>query len=221
MEIIKYFYEEPALLEVVPSDLDPDARGRSFSGYSVSGWFTNARYSRGYVSGTDLVTGRVGFSVLRNTCAFVDPLLQTVGESGWTHVVPSSGCHAITHQVARQILLAPKKPMMLCCSSDVLTEEDMVLVMESDRRVSYSALVRLLQDTSCTLFVAMAAGKYFDWALYSSVPLREQLIAAFQERVYSGVRRFLIPLSRARSEQAFRFELWQLDRHLPEYIEEV
>ena len=51
-------------------------------------------------------------------------------------------------------------------------------------------------------------------------PLRERLVAAFRRHPAPGVRRFVLPYRRARSEHTFYFERWTLD-DLPDWIEEL
>jgi len=89
-DILKYFHEEPALLEPVTPDDDPDARRRDDrselpEGVSVplEDLLDTRDVYRGYLAGTNHADDRVGLTTLRADNAYVPPLMKALGRSGW------------------------------------------------------------------------------------------------------------------------------------------
>ncbi len=221
MEIIKYFYEEPASLEALAPDLDPDARRRDAPARPLSAWLDAPRYYRGYVAGTDLATGRVGLTALARINAFIDPLLDELGTMIWMQSTRDSSAETLDEAAARRILIDPKETTALVCADAPLPEADVAAVAGAERRYGVPALRRLLKAPSCVVFFPEPAHHGHDWSFFSARPMREALTEAFRRYPQAGVRRFVVPFQKARSEHKFYFESWQLDQPLPAYIEEV
>jgi hypothetical protein len=59
-----------------------------------------------------------------------------------------------------------------------------------------------------------------DWSLFASEPIRARFADALRQKRFDDARRFMLPFQRARSEERFYFEQWQLEA-LPDYIEEL
>ena len=221
MEIIKYFYEEPASLEALAPDLDPDARRRDTPARPLGAWLDAPRYYRGYIAGTDLATGRVGLTALALADAFVDPLLEELGKTLWMRSTRDGTAEALDEAAARRLLADPSETTALVCADVPLPEPDVAAVAGAERRYAVPALRRLLETRSCVVFFPEPAHHGHDWSFFAARPLREALTEAFRRHPQAGVRRFVVPFRRARSEHKFYFETWQLDQPLPDYIVEV
>ncbi len=221
MEIIKYFFEEPASLETLAPDLDPDARRRDAPTRPLSAWLDAPRYYRGYVAGTDLATGRVGLTALARLDAFVDPLLDELGPMRWMRSTRDGSAETLDEATARRLLIDPGETAALVCADTPLLETDVAAVAGAERRYGMPALRRLLEARSCVVFFPEPAHHGHDWSFFSARPMREALTEAFRRHPQTGVRRFVVPFQKARSEHKFYFETWQLDQPLSEYIEEV
>ena len=62
----------------------------------------------------------------------------------------------------------------------------------------------------------------YDWSLFARRPMREAFCEALVRHAAAGVRRFVLPYRKARSEEKFYFELWQLHTGpLPAHIQEL
>lgn len=107
----------------------------------------------------------------------------------------------------------------LAGSDASVDEAALTEVAAAERRYGIPAL-RLLLDAGVTVLFPEPAHDGWDWSVFSAAPLRERLVAAFRARPAPGVRRFVLPFQRARSEHTFYFERWRLD-DLPDWIEEV
>ena len=221
MEIIKYFYEEPASLEALAPDLDPDARRRHTPGRPLDAWFDAPRYYRGYVAGTDLATGRVGLTALAHATAFIDPLLNALGPLHWQGSRHDGSAESFDAAEVRHLLADPGEIAALVCAGTLQPETDVAAVAGAERRYGMPALRQLLETRSCIVFFSEPAHHGHDWSFFAARPLREVLAEAFRRHPQEGVRRFVVPFQKARSEHKFYFESWQFDQPLPDYIEEV
>ncbi len=221
MEIIKYFYEEPASLEALAPDLDPDARRQDAPMQPLSAWFEAPRYHRGYVAGTDLDTGRVGLTALAHCHAFIDPLMDALGGRRWMRSTRAATVETLDAATAQHLLADPNDTAALVCADTPMAEADVLAATETDRRYGVPALRRLLAAPSCVVFFPEPAHHGHDWSFFAARPLRPALTDAFRRHPRPGVRRFVVPFQKARSEHKFYFETWQLDQPLPDYIEEV
>ena len=221
MEIIKYFYEEPASLEALAPDLDPDARRRDAPTRPLGAWLDAPRYHRGYVAGTDLDTGRVGLTALTHRNAFIDPLIDALGGRRWLRSTRTATVEPLDASAVRRWLADPNETAALACADTSLAEADIIAATESERRYGVPALRRLLTAPSCVVFFPEPAHHGHDWSFFAARPMRETLAEAFRRHPQPGVRRFVVPYRKARSEHKFYFETWQLDQPLPDYIEEV
>lgn len=219
MEVIKYFYEEPAALEVLPPNLEPDARRRQEPALSLEAFLEAPRYYRGYLAGTDLTAGRIGLTSLTNTSAYVQPLLTAFPGLHWTQAATDGSTGEVSDPEA--ILAAPTSTAVLAGATVPIPGPALMAAAHGDRRQALPAL-RALLDVARVVLIPEPAHHGFDWSLFSAAPLRERLVAAFKNDVRDHVRRFVIPVQKARSEQMFYFEQWQLGAApLPDFIEEV
>ena len=221
VEIIKYFFEEPASLEALAPDLDPDARRRAAPTRPLGAWLDAPRYYRGYVAGTDLGTGRVGLTALAHRHAFIDPLIDALGERRWIRSTRAATVETLDAAAVPHVLAHPRETTALVCANALPPEADVVAATEAQRRYAVPALRRLLAASSCVVFFPEPAHHGHDWSFFAARPLRAALAEAFRQHPQDGVRRFIVPYRKARSEHTFYFETWQLDQPLPDYIEEI
>lgn len=229
-DIIKYFYEEPALLEPLTPNRDPDARrqsGRSAeagatpSRESIEAFLSTPDYYRGYLAGTNRAEKCVGLTALRDAATFVDPLLQALGADRWGRSTADGRVETLTEADARDVLAEPGDTGVLVTSNAELDKECIARVIGSERRYALPELRDLL-GAARVAFFPEPAHDGSDWSVFSAAPMREKLTDAFKQNPAAHVRRFVLPYQKARSESKFYFETWQLkEPSLPDYIEEV
>lgn len=220
MDILKYFYEEPASLEVLPSYTDPDARRRQEGVRSLEALLQVPCYYRGYLAGTNMETGQVGLTALGRPEAFIEPVLDWLGKTGWRVGYQQGTVRAEEAAQIKQKLRRPEEVAVLIVAGSLLPENLITAVIGGERRYVLPALRRLL-DEAQVVFFPEPAHHGFDWSFFSRYPMREALVAAMRCHPVESVRRFVMPFQKARSEHKFYFEAWQLDQPLPDYMEEV
>lgn len=209
MDIVKYFYEEPASLEVLASDEDADARRRSGPALSLEALLHAPRYHRGYLAGTDLAAGRVGLTAIAHPEAFSAPMWAAFGGGVWTACDARGRVEVIAGGDVRALLEQPDGWVVLAGSDGALAEEQLSAVAGDARRRGLPALRSLLGAARVVLFPEPAHHGH-DWSLFSAQPMRAALVAAFEQHPANGVRRFALPFQRARSEEKFYFEQYDL-----------
>jgi len=220
VDILKYFYEEPASLEVLSADTDPDARRVQEGLLSLQALLQTPRYYRGYLAGTNMETRQVGLTALGHTDAFVKPVLDWLGETCWMAGDQQGDMvEAKTAQI-KALLHHPGKAAVLVAADKMLPQDLLAAVIGRERRYALPALRQLL-DKAQVVFFPEPAHHGFDWSFFSRHPMREAFVAAMQRHPAEGVRRFVIPFQQARSEHKFYFESWQLGQPLPDYMEEL
>jgi hypothetical protein len=223
--VLKYFYEEPALLEPVTPDADPDARRREDRSDLPEGTSvpleelldTRDAY-RGYLAGTNRANDTVGLTTLSSD-AYVPALTEGLGQPWWGRCTTDERVEPVD-EVA-QWLRAPDDTAVLVTAEAPVPAERIAAVAGRARRRALSAL-RALLDTAEVVFFPEPAHDGHDWSFFSASPMRDRLVAALRRHPTDTVRRFVLPYQRARSESKFYFETWQLTASpLPDYIEEV
>ena len=215
MDILKYFHEEPVHLEALSAEADPDARRRAEPSASLDDLLRPTAYYRGYLAGSR--QDRVGLTALASPNAFVLPLLDVLAGSRWTFAAPDGSVEAAADPAS--LLQHPGAAAALAASDGPVDETALAEVARAERRYGIPALRRLL-DAGATVLFPEPAHDGWDWSVFSAEPLRERLGAAFRRHPAPGVRRFVLPYRRARSEHTFYFERWTLD-DLPDWIEEL
>ncbi len=206
-QILKVFYEEPAALE-------PDA-------FVWPAPPDTPRYYRLYLAGTDLDTLRIGLTVLRPE-AFLPALLSLFQRWHHRRQVSSSGSvQPLAVEVLSSVLVAPAKTVALVgVASDRLAIDLAPLAMLDDQ--GRLPVLRRLLEAGCLVALREPAHHGYDWHLFAPEPLLECLEVALQAHPVPGVRRFLVPYQKARTEERFYFEQWMLDGpSQPDYIREI
>jgi len=213
--IVKYFYEEPVHLEALSAEADPDARRHAAPSGSLGDLLRPASYYLAYLAGSD--GERTGLTTAAAPEAFVRPMLDVLARSRWFFAEPDGSVE--TPADPAPLLHHPSVAAALAASAAPVDEAALAEVAASERRYGIPALRRLL-DAGATVLFPEPAHDGWDWSVFSASPLRERLVAAFRAHPAPGVRRFVLPYRRARSEHTFYFERWTLD-DLPDWIEEV
>ncbi len=210
MDIIKYFFEEPASLEVLTPDHVPDARGAA-EPVSLEAFLRAPQHFRGYLAGTDLRTERTGATALSRPDAFIEPLLHAFPYETWTSGSTEGRAVRLSTEDVRRTLRDPSATRILAAG----TLPDSALLLEAsgpEHRRRLPALRRVLRSVSLVL-LPEPAPHGFDWTLFSTQPMRKPLADAFRRFPRENVRRFVIPYRKARSEEKFYFERYDLSKY--------
>jgi len=210
--ILKYFYEEPFLLEPLVADDHPDARRRYVR-------TTPLEVYRAYLAGSS--PSGIGLTTLNPPSVYTHPL-HHLFDGQPIHVLDASGMLQLCLPDALDTYLIGKQPChALIAGPATLPPVNRADLMQSNRRHALHAL-RTLLEAGALVAWPEPAHQGIDWSLYSPAPLRTRLVAAFRRFRHPDVRYFVAPYQRMRSEEKFYFEHWMLDHHpLPTYIEEV
>jgi hypothetical protein len=227
-DILKYFHEEPALLEPVTPDADPDARrreDRSDLPENVSvplGELLDTRDAyRGYLAGTNRADDAVGLTALRDSDAYVTPVIEALGRAWWGRCTAGGTVETLDEDAAREILSTPGDTDVLVTADGPVEPERIAAVGGRARRRALPAL-RALLDAAHVAFFPEPAHDGHDWSFFSAAPMRDRLVDAFRRHPHDAVRRFVLPYQQARSESKFYFDQWQRTASpLPDYVEEV
>lgn len=236
MNIIKYFYEEPALLEPRTPDEDPDARrwgdrpgpGSGRPRMDLETLLDTDDYYRGYLAGTALDADRVGLTALDRPAAFVEPMVEALGAAWWGRCPAeaeqdAAAVEALDEDAARRVLRDPSGTALLV-AAPAAPDADAVAAVATTARRHTPAPLRALLDAAAeaVVFFPESAHDGHDWSFFAARPMRDALVDAFRHHPTDDVRRFVLPYQKARSESKFYFETWQLtESPLPAYVEEV
>jgi hypothetical protein len=224
--ILKYFHEEPALIEPLTPDHDPDARRQEGRTADTDGptmplealLDTDEAY-RGYLAGRSR-DDAVGLTTL-DAAAYVPALLDALGRDGWMRSREDETVEPLDLDTVRRVLQNPADTTVLVTSDAPVPAERITAAAGTARRRALPAL-RALLDAAHVVFFPEPAHDGHDWSFFAAAPVREVLLDAFRAHPADGVRRFAVPYQKARSESKFYFETWQLtEPSLPDYIEEV
>ena len=226
--ILKYFHEEPALLEPVTPDSDPDARRRKDRrelpddpSALLDDPFETQDVYRGYLAGTHHADDAVGLTTLQSPEAYVRPLMDALGRSWWGRCTARDSVEPLDPEATRRVLLAPTRTTLLVTADAPVEAERITAVAGRAPRRAAGALRTLLEDAHVVFFPESAHDGH-DWSFFSATPMRDRLVTAFRNHPVDGIRRFALPYQKARSESKFYFDTWQLTAaSLPDYIEEV
>lgn len=224
--ILKYFHQEPALVEPLTPDHDPDARRQKGRTADADGPTrplqalrdTDEAY-RGYLAGRSREDA-VGLTTLAPD-AYVPPLLDALGRDWWARSREDGTVETLTPEEVRRVLQDPADTTVLVTADAPVAPERITAAAGTARRRALPAL-RALLDEAHVAFFPEPAHQGHDWSFFAPQPMREDLLDAFRARPVDSVRRFAVPYQKAQSESKFYFETWQLtEPSLPDYIKEV
>ena len=227
-DILKYFHEEPALLEPVTPDADPDARRREERSdlpenvsVPLEDLLDTRDAYRGYLAGTNRAEETVGLTALRDPDTFVTPVVKALGQAWWGRCTTDGTVEALDEGKAREVLANPADTAVLVTAEAPVDPERIAAVAGRARRRALPAL-RALLDVAHVAFFPEPAHDGHDWSFFSAAPMHDRLVAALRAHPTDAARRFVLPYQRARSESKFYFDRWQLtESPLPDYVEEV
>ena len=227
-DVLKYFHEEPAPIEPVTPDHDPDARRRTERSdlpndpsVSLDSLLDTRDAYRGYLAGTNRADDRVGLTTLRDSGAYAAPLVEALGQAWWGQCTADGRVEPVGADAACRVLREPADTSVLVTAADVVADAAIAAVAGEAHRRALRAL-RTLLDAAHVVFFPEPAHDGHDWSLFAGTPMRERVVDGFRAYPSDPTRRFVLPYQHARSESKFYFESWQLtDGSLPDYIEEV
>lgn len=208
MRVIKYFFEEPTLL-----DFPAEEEGAKPTRSGLKRMMRQHRHYRGYLAASDLDNDMVGGSALEDNAA-AEILSRVIEGPIW-----------FSNRVAGQDvvslkLLTEHKAIVQALSTmggdsimmmDVEPTEDMVraLTDDNDRKVGMRLIAELL-DLGCTLVFPEQAHMGHDWSVFSSHPLADRMRESMAD-LPEDTRAFVIPYVEARGEHKFYFEQYDVD----------
>ncbi len=211
--ILKYFYEEPFLLEALVEDTHPDARRRYTRTQGTTVY-------RAYLAGSS-ETG-VGLTALHPSTLYTRPLASLFDACTPFAIHEEGTCRALDAEKLTAVLEGTLSCQTLIGYPEPPPTELLAPLTRHNRRYALKALGRLLEVPDALVAWPEPAHQGIDWSLYSATPMRERLVTAFQQYRHPHTRYFVLPYQKARSEEKFYFEHWMLDRQpLPAYIEEL
>lgn len=232
MHIVKYFFEEPALLEAPTSNANPDARRRTERSAdadrnpdadALRALLNPATAYRGYLAGTDLETDRVGLTACSVRDAIAHALTAVFSHPHAQGIAPDGTLEANLDALAVHARWTDPQGERVLALSDTPVDPAPLYEVAQHARREASAALRTLLEAKATVFFSEPAHDGFDWSFFSPVPVRDALAQALRTHVSDDhVRCFALPFQKARSESKFYFEQWQLNQaSLPSYIQEV
>ena len=208
MRIIKYFFEEPTLLDFPASD-----SGDHPSEQGLKGLMRKHRHYRGYLAASDLGAGTIGGSALEDHAAarvlagvLAGPIWFSNRASGQTEVALSLLTR--TDDIVRALATMGSDAVMMM---NVDPTEEMVraLTNDNDRKVGMRMIAQLL-DAGCTLVFPEQAHMGHDWSVFSPRPIASEIRDKMGE-LPDDTRGFVIPYVEARGEHKFYFEQYNVD----------
>ncbi len=236
MRIIKYFFEEPTLL-----DFPESASERPFRSDELQGSLAGApRHYRGYLAATDLESGAIGGSSLEDQAA-AKMLAAVVQGPGWFFSKGSESPDDIQSTllssrdaILKTLVTMPADSLLVTNfnpqglgrgqgqgqsqgpigqKSEGQRSEDQALnalVHRSSENNRFRAIVRLL-DIGATVILCEPAHVGHDWSVFSSRPISEMVRSSLLELKPTNCRSFVIPYVKARGEHKFYFEQYDLE----------
>ncbi|MDX1418981.1 MAG: hypothetical protein R3181_03350 [Rubricoccaceae bacterium] len=217
MDILKYFYEEPAALYPSAPEAVGDGGLRP-----LDALLGGARLHRGYLAGTRLPDSpeaplRIGATALDAPRIWSLPLASLFEGFVWTRLGADGAVGTPAEDAVEAALRAPAGTAALAVAPAPIAAARLQPAVEGPRR---EAVASFLEGEAHALFFPEPAHDGFDWSLFSVAPLRDRFVAALRAHPAPGARRLVLPYQRARGEHRFYFEQWQLDP-LPPFVEEV
>jgi hypothetical protein len=207
MRIVKYFHEEPASLEVLSADEDPDARRAASPASSLEDFLNRPSYFRGYLTATDLERRRFGLTTLPDE-TLPDFLSLVFGGRPAQTWLRSDGAPRAD---PRGFVDSPQDVVAIV-ASDGPVDPSLVAMLDGDDRRRSLPILRRLMDGGAIVGLPEPAHDGIDLSLFASQPIRPSAEAALEAIIANDLRAFSIPHVSARSEEKFYFELYDVER---------
>ena len=208
MRIIKYFFEEPTLLDF-PA---PESAGQP-TREGLKGLMRQHRHYRGYLAASDLENDLVGGSSLEDNAAAEILARSLDGPIWFSNRAPGQEdveLRLLTdhHQVVQALSTMASDSVMIL---EIDPSEEIVraLTEDNDRKSGMKQIAELL-DRGCTLVFPEQSHMGHDWSIFSSHPMAERLQAAMAD-LPKDTRGFVIPYVEARGEHKFYFEQYDTE----------
>jgi len=206
MRVIKYFFEEPTLLDLAD---DPSRQPR----VELDDLLKQHRHFRGYLAASDLESGSVGGSSLVDGAA-ADVLAKVLDLPAWfANVEPGQRSRDLQLISNRDVL----KTALLTMSSDSVMITNGApdanaiddLTKDQDRKRGMATISRLLDQGSTVVFPEPAHIGH-DWSIFSAKPMAAS-VRDLLPCSNANTRSFVIPFVKARGEHKFYFEQYDVD----------
>ena len=208
MRVIKYFFEEPTLLDF-PADDERNQPSKS----GLEGLLRKHRHFRGYLAASDLDNDMVGGSALEDNAAA--EILSRVLEGPIWFSNRVAGQDAVSlsllteHSSIVQALTTMGGDSIMMMNVDP-TEELVRALTDSDDRKAGMHMIAKLLDGGCTLVFPEKSHMGHDWSIFSSHPLADRVKDAMAN-LPGDTRGYVIPYVEARGEHKFYFEQYDLE----------
>ena len=203
MRYIKYFYEEPTLL-----DLTDGQPGAGSSQQGLEGLLRKPRHYRGYLAASDTEQDLVGGSSLEDQAAasiLADVLRGPVWFSNRAAGQPSGQLNLLTHRKGIiQALGTMGGASVMLVDMDPSEELIHALTDDTDRKSGMRTIAALLDKGGSLVFPEQAHTGH-DWSIFSSLPLAREVREAMSA-LPDNTRGYVIPYKEARGEHKFYFE---------------
>lgn len=207
MRVIKYFFEEPTLLDF-PAPADSGTPSRE----GLQGLMRQHRHYRGYLAASDLGNDLVGGSSLEDNAA-AEVLARSLDGPIWfSNRAPGQEDVELKlltdHQEVVQALSTMASDSVMILEVDPSEEIVKALTEDNDRKSGMRQIAELL-DRGCTLIFPEQAHMGHDWSVFSSHPMADRLRTAMAD-LPDDTRGYVIPYVEARGEHKFYFEQYDL-----------
>jgi len=209
MRVIKYFYEEPTLL-----DFPESASGTPVDSVETLVQLMKERnHYRGYLAASDLGNDTIGGSALEDGAAA--KALASVLEGPIWLLNREPGATGIQFQLLTDSVEIDQALSTMSSESVLIAElnprdHDVTSLMEhGGQKESFRAIIRLLEMGATVVFPEPAHVGH-DWSVFSARPLSGSFKDALAVAP-SDCRSFVIPYVKARGEHKFYFEQYDLD----------
>ena len=207
MRVIKYFYEEPTLLDFpqTASETPIDSGERFIELMKVKA------HHRGYLAASDLVNNTVGGSSLEDQAA-AEALADVLDGPIWfinLDQEADNGLNCVLETkratIVRSLVTMPSASVLI---SNLHPNDQVLGLLTTDRKASFGAIVRLL-DMGATVVFPEPAHLGHDWSIFSAKPLSARFTEALATAP-ADCRSFVVPYVKARGEHKFYFEQYDL-----------
>ena len=208
MRVIKYFFEEPTLL-----DFPSEGEGHQPAKSGPDRLLRKHRHYRGYLAASDLDHDMVGGSALEDNAAA--EILSRVLEGPIWFSNRVAGQESVSlklltdHKSIVQALSTMGGDSIMMMDVDPTEKLVRALTDSNDRKAGMHMISKLL-DGGCTLVFPEQAHMGHDWSIFSSHPMAERVREAMAD-LPQNTRAFVIPYVEARGEHKFYFEQYDLE----------